>query len=287
MPEAEEKLRQACKLDPNLAPARLHLAHLLGGLGRRTEAIEQLLALLETHPQNIAALQLLASEYTKQGDYESAEDCFKRAAEIEPEGPRAIFNLGRSLALVGKLDESIVQYRKAIELKPDFVLALAELASALKKTGQDDEALQICERIFSIAPRCAMAYPLAADLLMRRGDATGAIDLLRRGNRLLPDDFDIANDLAWRLATCKDERLRDGQEAVKLAKRATELTSEGNPYVLDTLAAAYAEAGRFADAVTTARRALELATRAKAEDLAERIDARCRLYENQQPYHER
>ena len=85
--------------------------------------------------------------------------------------------------------------------------------------------------------------------------------MLRRGRTQVPDGALIANDLAWRLATSGDDKLRSAQEAVELATQANTLAGGRNVQILDTLAAAYAEAGRFAEARDTARQAIELAER--------------------------
>lgn len=284
--EAEAKMRRACELDPEFDLARLHLAHLLVEQDRRAEAIQQLLALLEAHPENIRALEMLASEYTKEGDYKSAEEYFKRAARAEPEGPRAAFNLGLSLALEGKPDEAIVQYRKTLELKPNHARALLELARALEKTKQLDESLQTYERLLKLRPRDPVVYPLAANLLDRQGQAARAIEVLRQGHQLLPDDPEIANDLAWRLATSGQSALREGPEAVRLAELANAGTEGDTAGVLDTLAAAYAEVGRFDEAVTAAKRAAELARQNGETARADRIAARLKLFQNRQPYRE-
>jgi cytochrome c-type biogenesis protein CcmH/NrfG len=91
--------------------------------------------------------------------------------------------------------------------------------------------------------------------------------------------------MAWFRATNPDARFRDGAQAVALARHAAELTPE-DPDTLDALAAAYAEAGRFAEAVETARKALDLAARQSNSALAEGIRSKIRLYEAEMPFHE-
>jgi Flp pilus assembly protein TadD len=88
------------------------------------------------------------------------------------------------------------------------------------------------------------------------------------------------NQVAWVLATSPDASVRNGAEAVKMATRAVELSGGREPDTLDTLAAAYAESGRWEQATETARRALALAR----EPLAKDIRARLALYENRQPF---
>jgi tetratricopeptide (TPR) repeat protein len=88
------------------------------------------------------------------------------------------------------------------------------------------------------------------------------------------------------LATCPDAGLRNGAEAVRLAERACELTHYGEPSFIGTLAAAYAEAGRFPEAVTTAEKAVQLATDAGSKKTAGENRQRLELYRTGKPYHE-
>jgi tetratricopeptide (TPR) repeat protein len=95
-----------------------------------------------------------------------------------------------------------------------------------------------------------------------------------------------ANNLAWLYATESDAQIRNGSQAVQLAELACRLTRRKNPAYLGTLGSAYAEAGRFAEAVDVTRLALELADTRDAEALRASLQARLQLYENQQPYHQ-
>ena len=286
LPEAEAQLRRACTISPDYAPARLHLAYLLAGQGRRDEAIRELLTLVAQHPDDTDALELLGTEYTRQGDYASAEQYYKRAAETTQHDPRAMLNLGLSLAMGGQFDEAIVQYRKAVEAQPDFRMALAELAQALVKTHRLDEAVETYERLLALRPAQGSVYSVAATAFDRRGDRSRAVEVLRAGHAAFPGDIDLANDLAWRLATSPESAQRDGAEAVRLAEEANATQGGADASTLDTLAAAYAEAGRFDDAAAAAGRARETAVQHGESALAARITERLKLYQAHQPYHE-
>ena len=91
-------------------------------------------------------------------------------------------------------------------------------------------------------------------------------------------------NMALVLATFPETRVRNGTKAVELAQRADHLTGDANPSISATLAAAYAEAGRFPNAITTARRALQLATDQGNAALADAIRAQIRLYQSGLPY---
>ena len=104
--------------------------------------------------------------------------------------------------------------------------------------------------------------------------------------RSAPDDLSVMNMAAWIEATCPDASLRKGTEAVRLAQRAVELSGGREPMLLDTLAAANAEIGRFADAIRVARQAAALAAADHQTALAAAIQARIALYEAGLPFRE-
>ena len=96
----------------------------------------------------------------------------------------------------------------------------------------------------------------------------------------------MINSIAWVLATVPNDSIRDGPAAVELARRAEKLTGGSEPIVLDTLAAAYAASGRFAEAVQTARKAVDLAGQQDKQPMVESIKAKLRLYEAGKPFRE-
>ena len=104
--------------------------------------------------------------------------------------------------------------------------------------------------------------------------------------RYQPDEPAVLNSLSWLQATCRDPKVRDPAEAVALAQRACELTQSQDPAMLDTLAAAFAAAGRFDEAVQTAEQALKLAGAAKQQGLVGRIKNRLESYQAGRPWQE-
>jgi Flp pilus assembly protein TadD len=117
-----------------------------------------------------------------------------------------------------------------------------------------------------------------------QGNLKEAIANYRQVLQQKPDSAAALNDLAWILATAPQAELRNGPEAVGMAERACRLGGAGNARFLGTLAAAYAEAGRFPEAVKTAEQARDLAVAAGEKSLAEGTEARLARYRRQQPY---
>jgi spermidine synthase len=104
--------------------------------------------------------------------------------------------------------------------------------------------------------------------------------------RIRPDFQTAANNLAWLLATARDPSLRDPALAVSFAERAAALSAAPDPSVLDTLAAAYAAAGRYGEAARVAEQALRQVEAAGPPAFAGQIRARLALYRAGRPYQE-
>jgi 4-amino-4-deoxy-L-arabinose transferase-like glycosyltransferase len=117
-------------------------------------------------------------------------------------------------------------------------------------------------------PGDAKAHAQLALLLERQAKLAEAIAHFREALRLAPDDPAVLNNLAWVLTAARAPELRDGNEAVRLARRAVELTGRREPMLIGTLAAAYAETGQFSNAVETAQAACDLAAAAGQKEVA-------------------
>src|SRR5262249_38225282 len=117
-------------------------------------------------------------------------------------------------------------------------------------------------------------------------DLTNGVAHLRIVTQLKPDTVEVLNNLAWILASTSNEGIRSGPEAVRLAERACELTQRREPVLLGTLAAAYAAAGRFKEAVETGQQARDQAATAGQTGVAERNRQLLELYRAGKAYYE-
>ena len=134
-----------------------------------------------------------------------------------------------------------------------------------------------------LTERCSRDLQKAGEL-MKEGKTAEALDHYRSVVRLKPNWPEVLNNLAWLLATHPDPGVRDGGEALQLAQWAAQLTGRKVPSYLDTLAAAYAETGRWAEAVKTAERAAELAEAGGQKELAANLHRRLDAYRSNQPW---
>ena len=128
-------------------------------------------------------------------------------------------------------------------------------------------------------------YNLAMSL-DRQGKHAEAMASSREALRLEPNNIDTVDEVAWRLATSPDASIRNGRQAIDLAREAVRLSHGDDPRPLGTLAAAYAEIGQFSDAVETAQQAIDLAMRLGEKETAEELRAQIAVYRANRPYHE-
>lgn len=224
---------------------------------------------------------------------------------------------GRERYERGDTDGSIADFNKAIELSPSFSAAYTARAAARRRKGDLNAALTDCLKAIELDPKDPIAYSTCGYVRSETGDLSEAVTYFTKSIELAPDsapdyynrgrmykslgkyrqsieDYAAAirldpqlswayNNLAWLLATCPQREFRDGKKAVELAKKACELTGWQDPDTLGTLAAAYAEAGDFDEAVRWQNKALEFPEYGKEEGKASQ---RLRLYKERKPYRE-
>ena len=192
-------------------------------------------------------------------------------------------NLGNALLDKGQSDEALAHYQRALEINPKNAEAHYNLANVLVPKGRLDEAISHFRKALDLNPDYADAHQNFGVVLFQQKDVSGALTHWRAAIRARPNSIPLLNQTAWALTMCPDASLRNGVEAVGLAQRAAQLSDGRDPAILDTLAAAYAEAGQFSEAVEVARRALALATAQGKTALAGTLQARIQLYQAGRP----
>ncbi len=167
-------------------------------------------------------------------------------------------NLGYALVRKGSVDDAIAHLRTAVALQPDYADAHYNLGSALSQKGVTDEAMAQWQITLSIRPNDAEAHVSLGNALVQKGALRDAISHYQAALEIAPDSVLALNNFAWLLSTCLDGSLRNGRQAVELSERAVRLSGWKNAVFLRTLAAAYAESGRFREAAEAAERARQL-----------------------------
>lgn len=260
------------------ARAHYNLGAALGRLQRYDEALPELASAVAIEPGYAEAHYNLGVALARLGRGAEAIVHYQRAIALRPDMPEARNDFGSALAEQGRWDEALLQYREAVRLNPANAASLSNLGMVEGQRGQLAAAISNYQASLAIRPDNADARNNLGTLLARAGRWAEALASFEQALALQSGSLEARNNLAWLLATCPDAALRDG-------RRATLLAGGTDANSLDTLAAAYAEAGDFSLAVATADRALTLAIAAN-QPFVDDIRGRLALYQGGSPYHE-
>ena len=318
--EAIAAFRKLLDLQPNAPQAHINLGNALSQNGELLAATAQYRIAQELDPSSPEVHNNLGNALSQQGQLVEAIAQYRQAVEIQPGFAAAYNGLGSALMRQGADAEGIAQFRKALEFQPDFAPARQNLRLALFRKGDFDGAMACLEKAAGATPEPAEQWHNLGKTFLREGHWLEAIACYRqtvansprlaeawaelgtacinlgqikeaeeswqKALDLNPAQPQVQNNLAWVMATASDASLRNGARAVALAAQANQLTGGGNAITLTTLAAAYAEAGKFDDAVATARKALNQALAQKDNKLAEALKQEIKLYEAGRPMRE-
>jgi Flp pilus assembly protein TadD len=284
--EATEHFEQALRIKPDYAEAHNNLGLALDNRGNSVEAAAEYQAALRIKPDYVEAHDNLGNALLRLGRMPEAIAEFAAAVRIKPDAAEPHYNMGNALLQSGRVSEAIAEYVAGLRIKPDYAEAHSNLGNALLRLGKVPEAIAEFTAAVRIKPDDAEAHNNLGVALVRRGRISEAVAEYREALRLRPDWPPALANLAWILATDKDANLRNAGEAVQLAERLGAVMGNRQAGVLDILAAAYAEAGRFSDAVQAAQKAFDLAVAAGHQEKAQQIQGRLKLYQAGQPYHE-
>jgi tetratricopeptide (TPR) repeat protein len=282
--EALAEWRELELAKPDDARVHNNLGAVLTHLGTTAEAIAEYQRALELNPQLHSIHVSLGLALMAAHRPDEASTHFAAALEFYPESADLHNNYGRALAMRERLDEAMAAFQQAAKLDPRSAEARNNIGRVLAAQGRVGDAIPYFQKAVALDRDFVEAqYYLGEALYHARGNAREALVHWREVLRAQPDYLPALNEAAHVLAASADATVRNGAEAVRLAGRAAEMTRGQEPQVLDTLAAAYAESGRWAEAVETARRAFELASRRNQTALSEALIARIRRYEARTP----
>jgi len=276
--------QQALATQPAFAESQVGLARVLRDRGELDESILHARKALALRPDLVEAQTELAAALLQKGDVNEAILHFQQAALMRP-GSADIQNaLANALAQATRVAEAGVHFQRALQLRPNFPEAHNNLGLVLLQAGQWDDAIAHFQQAVSLQPTNAPAHSHLGQALLQRGQVEEAIAEYQAAMAIQPADAYTLNNLAWVLATYPDAAARDGVRAIELAQRAAALSGSNNASILGTLAAAYAEAGRFPEAVSTTQRALALVSAHTNSAQAAALKDRLALYQSGSPY---
>jgi len=296
--------KQLLQIAPDSAETHRDLGLALEQAGRTADAIEQYQQAARLNPDDDGVFNDwgIALEHwagTKSGV--EADALFKQAAEkygqalrVKPDCTEALNNWGTALWEQAKtkrgaeaealFKQALEKYEQALRIKPDYAGAHYNLALALLAMGNSEEAARHLESVLQFKPDSAEVHHRLAEALARTGRVPEAIAHYDQALRIKPDFAEAYNNLAWLLGTHTPAEGGDAVRAVDVAQRACELTGNRRAGYLDTLAAAYAAAGQFREAVATAQKAIDLARAAGQPKLVGEYEARLELYRSGHAY---
>jgi tetratricopeptide (TPR) repeat protein len=281
--DALGEYRKAIEIDPKYAFAYNNMGLAMAMKGDLDEALAAYRKAIEINPKYAFAYNNMGLAMAAKGNFDEAIADLTEAVELDPANAGAEDNLGHALMAKGNVDEAIPHFKRALDLGPETADYHTNLGIALAKKGRMADAIPHFERALALSPNAVDAHYYLGKALVMSGRAVEGLAYWRQALRKDPDNLQVLNDTAWVLATSRDASLRNGDEALPLAEHAVQLTSAREPGILGTLAAVYAETGRFDKAVELEQRATGLATQQGNAALAQSLNARLALYQEKTP----
>jgi tetratricopeptide (TPR) repeat protein len=230
-------------------------------------------------PQSGEALMVRAAARVEMGEYRQALADVEQRLQMEPPEPLALLTRGNLHAVLGEPEAALADFTDFLRQQPGTVPALRARALSYGRLRRYDEALADLNEALRAEPTSADAFQDRGRIYQNKGCYPAALADYQKALELEPNESRFYNQYAWMLAACPQPEYRDGQRAVELAQRGCELTDWQDANILDTLASAYAECGRFDEALTWVNKALELAD----AEIKKAIDGHVVLFRNGQP----
>lgn len=278
-------------------------------------AINDLSEVLRLEPGYAGAYGQRANLFDRKKEYVKAVADYSQSLRLEPTANNYA-NRARTYSRLKQYDKARADFEAALRIDPKWISAYDGLAWMLAtcpdaKHRDGKQAVEIAKKGLALAPKDASLMDTLAAAYVEVGDLAQAVhwygEVLRvdpnadayfdRGRtyrrmkeyakaradfeaalRLDPEWVNAHDHLAWLLATCPEAKIRDGKEAVAIAKKGLALAPK-DASLMDTLAAAYAELGDFDQAVSWQERALQDASWSNPETRG-RLD----LYRKKEPY---
>ena len=253
--------------------------------GHSDQAQDYITTLIEKNSPQLTAslLNLRAAVLTDKKEFRKAVAAYTQSLKLDPNNRQAHIELG-SLMLGARqgaaAEKHFLTVLKASPNDPDLNFRLG--MSYLVQQKIDQAATQM-QRVIQLRP-LPLAYWHLADIAIVRKKPSLAIQNYEQALKLAPQLIDKANNLAWLLATIDNVDARDGKRAIEIAESYCLALEAPTPQSLDTLAAAYASASQFEKAVTTAKRAIDLAEKTGDNSLLADIRNRLALYQQKKPF---
>lgn len=226
--------------------------------GDLNRAIADYTEAIKLDPRYAPAYSRRASAWVKKHEYRRAIADYTAAIQLEPDQPATYLLRGSAWSRQGDHAPAMADFDQAIRLAPNDAGAYIARASEWEKDLKAEQALADYQRAIALDPRSIPAYEGRGRIWRKGGENEKVVANFAALARMLPDDPIGHRELAWILATCDKDSIREGGRALREATAACELTKWADPGCLEALAAACAEVGDFESAVDWQTRALEI-----------------------------
>jgi len=224
--------------------------------------------------------------YGYKGEYDKAISDFTQAIQINPKYDHAYINRGVAYENKGIYDKAIMDYNKAIEINSKYDLIYYNRGVAYGRKGEYDKAISDFTQAIQINPKYDHAYDNRGVSYEKKGIYDKAFDDYNKVIEINSKNDLVYSNISWLLATCPDEKYRNGEKAIEFAQIALELKLD-NYQILDTLAAAYAEVGKFEDAVKTQQKAIEMLNEKEKDKYLSEYTEHLNFYKANKPWREK
>ncbi len=282
--EALQHFREALKRRDNLSMVHVNVGRALFALGKTEESIGHYFEAIKVDAGDFKAHNNLGVALITLGRTNEAISSFHRAVQLAPGDAIFFANFMQLLVETGQTTKAIETFQERIRRVPADSFAHTKLGQLLFSEGKLDAALVHYKEAVHLSPKYIDARFGLAEVQAQLNNKAAAIEQWRQILAMQPDTVPVIANLAWALATDYNANLRNGREAVVLAERACAIGGGNNPRFLDLLAAAYAEAGRFPEAIKTVEEAASLAQALNEEQLSSQMRSRLSLYLSGQPF---
>jgi tetratricopeptide (TPR) repeat protein len=282
--EALAHFQEALAIQPDKAEFHNNFGNALLEKRKLDEAIKQYQQALTIQPDNAEFHNNLGIVLLRTGQVNEAMVHFQKAVKIQPDDAKGYEGLGMAFFQKAQVDEAIVSFQQVLRIHPDFAEANNNLGAAFLQKGQINEAIAYYQKAVAVQPRNAEFQSNLGYALFLSGEVREAISHYQMSLDIQPQNAITCKNLAWILATSPKASIRNGAKAVGLAEQAARLSGRPDPIFIGTLAAAYAEVGRFSEAVETARRARQLAAAQNYTALVDALQTQIGLYQAGSPF---
>ena len=255
--EAFGHFQEAARMVPNSFLPKNNAGNALLTLGRVAESIPFFQEAAAMAPGRAEVQYNLGRAFQLEEKLPEAIAQYEKAILIKPEFADALTNLGVCLRSSGRSEEAIEHFEQAIQSDPDFVGAYIQLGITLNALGRKTEALSYFEKVLEINPSDFPANYHSAVVLLALGRRTESLKHFQTSLRLRPNNGGIHHGISWIMATAPESELRNGKLAIAHARTAL-VANQDNPFMVDGLAAAHAEAGEFEAAVNWQQQAVKM-----------------------------